>query len=309
MGLRYSIKTSALALIGLKVLDRPREVLKRAADAGYDAIDVSGDPATITPKIARQMARIAASFDLKVSAVGGAWGAWQVGEERDLASSDDAARTYAVGYAEKCIDLCVHLGAPSFQLCAAPFRPQYPFSSVPIDTLRRNFVRSTKEICRYAAERGIDIGIEPINRFEGYPGFLNTVADAVSVVEEVGDSNLGVMVDLYRANIEDPSVCSAIRTAGTKMMDVHLSDSNRHAPGTGHIDFVAIIQTLDEMQYQAYLALGILPATRDVETIRQGVLETSLSYMKQLERGLALQKSVYRRRTDLALPHSHPDRS
>ena len=295
MGLKYSIKTSALALVGLNVLDKPREVLKRAADVGYDAIDVSGDPATITPKIAREMACMAASFGLKVSAVGGAWAAWQVGEERDLASSDDVARTYAVCYAQKCVDLCVDLGAPFFQLCAAPFRSQYPFSSVPIDTLRRNFIRSTKEICRYAAERGIDIGVEPINRFEGYPGFLNTVADAVSVVEEIGDTNLGVMVDLFHANIEDPSVCIAIKTAGTKMMDVHLSDSNRHAPGAGHIDFVAVIQTLDEMQYQGYLALGILPPTRDIETIRQGVLETSLSYMKQLERGLALQKSVYRR--------------
>jgi sugar phosphate isomerase/epimerase len=293
MGLKYAIKTSALALVGLDILERPREILSMVADAGFDAIDVLGDPDRITSKLAGEIARAAASFGLGVSAVGGAWAAWQVGKERDLASSDEAARAHAVGYARKCVDLALSLGSPVFQLCAAPARLQYPFSSVPIETLRSNFVSSTREICDYAIQRNVNIAIEPINRYEGYPGFLNTVAGTLSVIEEVAATNLGILVDLFHANIEDPSICAALRMAGDKLMDVHLSDSNRHAPGTGHIDFVRVIRTLDDMQYGGYMALGLLPTVHDVETIREALLERALSYMKELEQALALQKSAY----------------
>jgi D-psicose/D-tagatose/L-ribulose 3-epimerase len=293
MGLKYAIKTSALALVGLDILERPREILSMVADAGFDAIDVLGDPDRISSKLASEIARTAASFGLGVSAVGGAWAAWQVGEERDLASSDETARALAVGYARRCVDLALSLGSPVFQLCAAPARLQYPFSSVPIETLRRSFVRSTREICHYAMQRNINIAIEPINRYEGHPGFLNTVAGTLSVIEEVAARNLGILVDLFHANIEDPSICGALRMAGDKLMDVHLSDSNRHVPGTGHIDFVRVIRTLDEMRYDGYMALGILPTVHDVDTMREGLLERSLSYMKELEHALALQKSVY----------------
>ena len=67
-------------------------------------------------------------------------------------------------------------------------------------------MESAREISRYAADRGVRVAMEPVNRFEGYAGFMNSVVDAVGVADEVGEENLGVMVDFFHANIEDVSV-------------------------------------------------------------------------------------------------------
>lgn len=98
--------------------------------------------------------------------------------------------------------------------------------------------------------------MEPVNRFEGYAGFMNSVVDAVSVAEEVDADNLGVMVDFFHANIEDVSVPDAIKQAGQRLMLIHLADSNRQMPGTGHIDFTRVIRELGAIDFQGYLGLS-----------------------------------------------------
>src|SRR5258708_19017975 len=247
MACKSSVILRTLAMVGANVGQRPREVLKAVADAGYDAVDIDGEPDRIAPALVTEVVETAHSLGLEIAGVVGAWGAWHAGEERDLASSDEAVTAHAVSYAKKCIDLCASLGSPVFLICAAPARSQYPVSSVPYDIARRNFVRSARELAKYADERGVPVAIEPINRFEGYAGFLNSVADAVSVAEEVNASGLGVMVDFFHANIEDTSIDDALRLASNRLMHIPPADSNRQAPGPGHVDVLQAIRTRGAM--------------------------------------------------------------
>ena len=309
MALKYSVKASALAVAGFDAVENPREVLEMIAQAGYNGIELKGVPDRINPTLAREIASIAAALGLELPTLGGSWGGWDAGEERDLASSDNAVRRHALDYAQKCIDLAANLGSPIFEVCAAPLRPDYPRSSVPLEIIRQNFIKSASEMCEYAAARNVAIAIEPINRYEGHPGFLNSVADTMSVIGEIDASNpstsdvlssskgsgqaLGVLVDFFHANIEDTSICGALRMAGSKLMNVHVSDSNREAPGTGHIDFIEVIRTLDEIGYQGFLSIGFVPSRLNVELLRETLLESSLNYLNQLERVVAVQKRTY----------------
>ena len=228
---------------------------------------------------------MATSLGLKMPGMVAAWGGWHAGEDRDLGSSDEAVRQHAVSYANKCIDLAASMGGPVVELCCCPFRPEYPISSAPLDVVRRNFVKSLQQISAYAAERKVPVALEALNRFEGYAGFMNSVKDAVSVIEESGAENLGVLADLFHINIEDTSPDDALRRAGSRLMHVHLADSNRAAPGTGHIDFLQLLRTLRSMNYQGYLALDCVPPKPDWKTL----LQRSITYMKQLEEILDLQ--------------------
>jgi sugar phosphate isomerase/epimerase len=288
VALKYSVILATLAMAGANVWQQPREVLEAVADAGYDAVDIDGEPNRIAPAPMTEVVETAHSLGLEIAGVVGAWGAWHAGEERDLASSDKAVTAHAVSYARTCIDLCASLGQPVFLICAAPAHSQYPISSVPYDVSRRNFVRSARQIADYAGERGVDVAIEPINRFEGYAGFLNSVADAVSVAEEVDVSSMGVMVDFFHANIEDTSIADALRLAGDRLLHIHLADSNRQAPGTGHIDFLQVIRTLNAMGYERYLALDCVPPKPDLKTFLTG----SIGYMKAVEQAVSLQAKV-----------------
>jgi sugar phosphate isomerase/epimerase len=68
-------------------------------------------------------------------------------------------------------------------------------------------------------------------------------------------------------NIEEIDPCSAIRTAGKHLGYVHFSDSNRQAPGRGHINFNAILETLISIGYKGYITAEILPIPDDAQAL------------------------------------------
>ncbi|MBM3774147.1 MAG: sugar phosphate isomerase/epimerase [Acidobacteria bacterium] len=285
MKMKYSVVLATLATTGGNVWEKPREVLEAIAGAGFDGVDLDAEPDRIPAKKFEEVRSLAASLGLKVPALVAAWGGWHAGEDRDLGSSDEAVRRHSVGYANKCIDLAAGMGGPVIEICCCPFRPEYPMSSAPLDAVRRNFVKSLREIGAHAAQRKVPVALEALNRFEGYAGFMNSVSDAVGVIAEAGNGSVGVLADLFHINIEDTSPSDALRTAGPRLMHVHMADSNRAAPGTGHIDFLQLLRTLRSMGYTGYLSLDCVPAKPDWKTL----LQRSITYMKQLEQILDLQ--------------------
>jgi sugar phosphate isomerase/epimerase len=118
-------------------------------------------------------------------------------------------------------------------------------------------IGATREVAAYAAERGVDLTVEAINRYE--TDFLNTGAETLAFIDDVGAPNVGLLLDTFHMNIEEASLTDAILTAGDRLHHVHLVDSNRQAPGQGHIDFEAIIATLKQIGYTGYLSGEMLP--------------------------------------------------
>lgn len=115
---------------------------------------------------------------------------------------------------------------------------------------------SLAECAQYAAP-GVRLVLEPINRYE--TDLVNTVAEGLELIEEVGADNLGLLFDTFHANIEEASIEGALRVAGHRLLHVHAADSNRWAPGCGHLDFRMIVDTLRQVGYTGYISAEILP--------------------------------------------------
>ena len=282
MDMKYSVVLNTLNTgdNGCSVWEHPHEVLQTIADAGYDGIDMDAEPDRIDRNRFNEVRDLAFSMGLKVPALLGAWAPWHCGEERDLCSTDETIRMRGVGYSKRAIDLAAEFEQPPlFQLCACPIENEYPLASTPIDTLRQQFVKSTMEIVAYAAPKGVNIAIEPINKFEGQAGFLNAIPEALSIVDEIAADNLGVQADFYHMNMADGNLIETLRLMEGKLMHVHLAERNRYILGTGHLDFAAILQTLKELNFTAYLSLDSVPAKPDWKT----VVEQGISYLKQME--------------------------
>ena len=140
MAHKYSVILVTLAGDGGNVWERPREVLETVANAGYDGVDLDAEPDRIDPQQFSEVASLAASLGLKVPALICAWGGWHAGEVRDLASSDESVRSYAVRYTQKCIDLAASLDEPPLiEIAAVPPHSEYPVTSVPRPTLAAQF--------------------------------------------------------------------------------------------------------------------------------------------------------------------------
>ena len=67
------------------------------------------------------------------------------------------------------------------------------------------------------------------------------------------------MPGVFHMNIEDASIIGSLKEAKDKIGYVHLADSNRWAPGQGHLNFSQIIDTLKSIGYDGYLTVEILP--------------------------------------------------
>jgi sugar phosphate isomerase/epimerase len=114
-----------------------------------------------------------------------------------------------------------------------------------------------RECAQVAEDAGVRLVLEPVNRYES--NLINTFEEALEVIREVGSSSLGLLGDTFHMNIEEPSIEGSLRLGGSLLWHVHVADSNRRAPGLGHLDFPSILRTLQEVGYSGYLSAEILP--------------------------------------------------
>lgn len=117
-------------------------------------------------------------------------------------------------------------------------------------------VNSVRQAAEYAAPRGISLALEPINRYETF--LVTNLDQATSFLEDVGSNSVKLHLDTFHMILEE-SDRAAIRRAGARLVNMHVSDSNRQAPGRGHTDFRRILWVPREIAYPGVLALERVP--------------------------------------------------
>ncbi|WP_411705930.1 sugar phosphate isomerase/epimerase family protein [Edaphovirga cremea] len=109
----------------------------------------------------------------------------------------------------------------------------------------------------YAQKCGVTLIIEALNRYE--VSHLNSAAEMQVFHDFIGaPSHVGILWDVFHANIEDPDFAQAIQLMGSNLRHVHFADSNRAFPGYGHLDFDAIYRQLQQAGYQGAISLECL---------------------------------------------------
>ncbi|MHB2170130.1 sugar phosphate isomerase/epimerase family protein [Alsobacter sp. R-9] len=190
---------------------------------------------------------------------------------RDLASVDAAAAEAGASYLESCADIAAELGASIVggPLYGAPLvfagRPPAPVGE---DERRRRIdqiVAGLRRAGRHAADKGVVFGIEPLNRFE--TDIANTTGHGLALAEAVDLPSVGVMLDTFHMNMEDPDIPAAIRRAGPRVVHFQANENHRGFIGSGHIDWPAVARALHDIGYRGPITLE--PFRRDDE--RPGV--------------------------------------
>lgn len=223
----------------------------RVARFGYDAIEIVGEPDQFD---AVRIKSLADDAGISVSSICSLYT-----PERDLCHPDAEARAQAVQYVKdvaafasemECPTIIVH---PTANGKTARLASEQEEREWALDSLRA--------AGEYAATLGVNFSLECWNRYETY--FLNRLEQAASLWLETGLDNGGIQGDTFHMNLEEDSIEGAFREYGHLLQHVHLADSNRAAPGAGHIDFRPILQALSDVGYDGYLSFELLPAFAD----------------------------------------------
>lgn len=117
---------------------------------------------------------------------------------------------------------------------------------------REVLVAGLSELGEVAASAGVVVLLEPLNRYEDH--MVNTLAQARDLAEATGQDSVQVGADTYHMNIEEADIQVSLRATADRIGHVQLSDSNRLEPGAGHLDWVTLLATLDQMHYAGTLA-------------------------------------------------------
>lgn len=120
------------------------------------------------------------------------------------------------------------------------------------------------ELGAHAQRAGVELLLEPLNRYEDH--MVNTVAQAAALID--GLPGVRILADTYHMNIEEDDLCAALRAVAPVLGAVHLSDSNRHQPGTGHVPFGAVFATLRECGFDGVLSVECRLRGEPAEALR-----------------------------------------
>lgn len=183
----------------------------------------------------------------------------RVNLQRDLASDDPAAHEAGVAYLQRCVDVAVAMGATIVggPLYGTPLvfagRPPHPITEDQRAARVARVVAGLQTAGSYAAEHGIILAVEPLNRFE--TDFCNTAHQAVELVRLVDRPAVGVMLDTFHMNMEDDDLPQAIRATGRHLVHFQANENHRGFLGTGHIDWPAICRALADISYAGPITL------------------------------------------------------
>jgi sugar phosphate isomerase/epimerase len=249
--MKYSI-----TLASFRNIEPLEETLSKLARSGLDAVEMYGEPGAVRVTKLRDVLQ---SFRIPVCGVTGMWGnVSKDGWKRKLLSSDRALIRASKNYVQDCVRMYAELGGGVMNVClfADDLRKFDGTHCVPTEQEKERMARRAapilSELCRFAADNGVELVLEPLNRYS--TPFCATARDALKVVRLVKSDSLGILLDTFHMNIEEDSFKAAVQSAGRLLGHTHFADNNRKLPGFGHVDFHTIVKSLRKIGYAKYVS-------------------------------------------------------
>ena len=252
------------------------DAARSAAALGYDGVELAvRDPARVDLDA---LTRLLHETELKVPAVG--TGQAYLADGLSLSHPDEGIRARAIERVEAHIRFAAQISAAVIiGLIRGRISDNRPSTEA-------RLTASLHSLLRVADLEGVWLIIEPINRYE--TDLLTTVDETVAFIDRIGAERLGILADTFHMNIEEVSIAASLREAGSRLRHVHTADSNRHAPGWGHLDFAAVLATLRAMSYRGWFSAEILPRPDPLAAAQQTITHLrSLSNKTPLKEGMA----------------------
>ncbi len=180
-----------------------------------------------------------------------------------LASPDAAERQAAIDRACGFIRYAAAIaedGKPGILSGPWHVRHQLFTGSGPTPEERERFIEGLRQITRFAIDHNVLAGFEILNRFESY--LVNTVDQALTLIDEVALPNLGINWDTSHAHIDEATDIASSLSAAAKsgrLHHVHLSENHRRTYGAGIIgpQTPALLAALRDAGYQLGVGLEL----------------------------------------------------
>lgn len=226
-------------------------LLDKAADLGFGSAEIGMNEPDFNFAAVRRRAK---EDGLTLTLCGA------FGKGRDLSNFDEDIRNAAKEYMHTCFRAAEAMGASLF------VGPAYTGGGKAhlLPEAERQWewtlaVEGLREMAVFARECGVTIAIEPLHRY--HTSVVNTAAQALQMVKDINEPNVGILFDTYHASMEEADLCAALQAVCEvgALRHFHACENHRGAPGTGSIPWENVLRVLRNHRYKGCFTLELFP--------------------------------------------------
>ena len=244
-------------------LGDPVAGIRMAAEVGYAGVELMMRDAS--PNDAEQIAKVAtaAGVEIALCCTGEVYGE----DKLSFADPDAAVREEALKRALGILEFASHFGV---DINVGRLRGGYREGVEPEQT--RHWIRDAfLHVCDRAGELDNRVLLEPLGPRVG--NFLNTTAECLEYVIDLGHPRFGLMLDIAHIFACEENLPDSVALAAGRFGYVHVTDDDRRAPGMGSVDFAQVARSLRDADYQGWVAVEVFQQP-DAETAMRTSLDT-----------------------------------
>jgi sugar phosphate isomerase/epimerase len=247
------------------------KVFQTAAELGYDGVEIA--PFTLADSVEEisgerreEIVQAAESAGVEIAGLH-----WLLIKPPGMYIShpDEAIRRRTRDYLDSLIRLCSDLGGRVLVFGSPKQRNVYEGLTCEQawDHARETFAHCAET----AKEAGVYLCVEALAKRE--TDFINTIPEAIKMVEEVGQPHFRAMVDIKAISDDGRPLPEIIEEAAPFMMHVHANDASGRGPGMGETDFVPVAAALKNIGYHGYVSVEVFDYKPDPVTIARESIE------------------------------------
>ncbi|MBM3731688.1 MAG: sugar phosphate isomerase/epimerase [Actinobacteria bacterium] len=246
----------ALVWVGDWSPSSARAAISSAARNGYDYIELAiFDPWNFDTKLTKDLLQ---EYGLRAHASLG------LSAKTDVTSTDPSIVAKGDELLRKVTDVLHDIGGT--ELCGVIFSALAKYPTPASKENRNNSIKAMQRLADYAADKGINIDLEVVNRYE--TNIMNTGIEGLAFLDEVNRPNAFLHLDTYHMNIEEDGMQKSVLAAGDRLGYVHIGESHRGYLGTGNVDFDSFFAALKQINYKGPITF---------ESFSSAVVDPSLS--------------------------------
>lgn len=258
-----------------------REVCAAAVRTGYTGLEIdpsnlSEDPAAESPLQRREWRRIMADSGIEFA---GVHSFLKAPKGLHLTTCEEGIRRRSWEYFARMIDFTADLGTPA-KIILGSSKQRSTAGGCTVAEAKKHLQAGLAQLSRNAASRNVTILIEPLA--PQFTDVVNTMAEAVDIVEAVASPGLASMFDSHNTVAERVPHDQLIAKYRSHIQHVHLNELDGRYPGSGDYPFAPVLRELRNGGYSGWLSVEVFDFKPDGETVAR----RSGEYVRKIEGGL-----------------------